>query len=130
MESGHEEGEMRQVMSRARAIFSAGLLALVVAGCGGTNTAEAGINPDNATVLKVENNGFSDMRIYVYQGGQRVRLGTANGHQTSTFKLNKTLVPGITSLRFEAVPIGAQGSSGSEPITVTPGESITLRIQP
>ena len=120
---------MRQVMSRARTIFSAGLLALVVAGCGG-NTAEAGLNPDNATTLRVENNGFSDMRIYVFQGGQRVRLGTANGHQTSTFKLNKSLVPGITSLRFEAVPIGAQGSSVSEQITVTPGESITLRIQP
>lgn len=121
---------MRHVMSRTRTMLSAGLLALVVAGCGGNNTAETGLNPVNATVLKVENNGFSDMRIYVYQGGQRIRLGTANGHQTSTFKLNKALVPGITSLRFEAVPIGAQGSSVSEQITVSPGESITLTIQP
>ena len=121
---------MRHRMSRARIVFSAGLLALVMAGCGGRNTAEPGIIPDTPTMLRVENNGFSDMRIYVYQGGQRIRLGTANGQQVSTFKLSKTIVPGITSLRFEAVPIGGQGNSVSEQITVTPGERISLRIQP
>jgi hypothetical protein len=120
---------MRHLMSRARIGVSAGLLALVVAGCGG-NSAGPGIIPDTPTTLRVENQGFNDMRIYVYQGGQRVRVGTANGNQTSTFKLSRSIMHGITSLRFEAVPIGGQGSTVSEQITVVPGEDITLRISP
>ncbi len=120
---------MRHLMSRARIAFSASLLALVIAGCGGHNTAgEPRIIPDTPTVLKVENNRFNDMRIYVYQGGQRVRVGTAGGKQTSTFKLAKSLVFNGSRLRFEAVPIGGQGSSVSEEISVSPGEEITIRI--
>lgn len=118
---------MRHLMSRARIGFSAGLLAVVIAGCGG-NTGGPGLIPDTPTILQVENNRFNDMRIYVYQGGQRIRLGTANGKQTSTFKLAKSLVFNGSRLRFEAVPIGGQGSSVSEEITVSPGENITLRI--
>jgi len=121
---------MRQFMSRARIAFSAGLLALVIAGCGGRSSTEVEPNiiPDTPTVLKVENNRFNDMRIYVYQGGQRVRVGTAGGKQTTTIKLAKSLVFSGSRLRFEAVPIGGQGSSVSEEITVSPGEEITIRI--
>jgi len=121
---------MRHRMSSVRIAFSAGLLALVMAGCGGRNTAEPRIIPDTPTVLRVENNGFNDMRIYVHQGGMRVRLGTAGGKQTSTFTLSKSFVFSGSRLRFEAVPIGGQGNSVSEEITVSPGEDITLRIGP
>jgi hypothetical protein len=120
---------MRHLMRKSYIGMTALLLA-ATAGCGGRNTAEPGIIPDAATTLNVENNAFNDMRIYVYQGGQRVRVGTANGKQTSSFKLAKNLVPGMTTLRFEAVPIGGQGSSVSETITVSPGEAVTLRIGP
>ena len=122
---------MRHRMRDVRIAFSAGLLALVIAGCGGRSTPgepQAQLIPDTPTVLKVENNRFNDMRIYVYQGGQRVRVGTAGGKQTSTFKLSKSLVFNGSRLRFEAVPIGGQGNSISEEITVSPGEEITLRI--
>ena len=122
---------MRHRMRDVRIAFSAGLLALVIAGCGGRSTSgepQPRLIPDTPTVLKVENNGFNDMRIYVYQGGQRVRVGTAGGKQTTTIKLAKSLVFNGSRLRFEAVPIGGQGSSVSEEISVSPGEEITIRI--
>lgn len=120
---------MRHLMRSTRIAIATCLVALGLAGCGGRNTAD-GVNPDAPVMLKVENDSFSDMRIYVIQSGQRVRIGTANGKSVSTFKIPQAIVHGITTLAFQAVPIGANGSAVSEQITVTPGEEVTLRIPP
>ncbi len=117
-------------MKTLRSIFAIGGVALALAGCAGHNTAGPGLVPDEPATLSVENDNFNDMRIYIHQGSQRIRLGTANGARVSPFKLPKSVVFGATSLRFEAVPIGGRGASISETITVHPGEAITLRIPP
>ena len=117
-------------MHRNRSLLATGWIVVTMAGCAGRSTAEPGIIPDEPATLSVENNNFSDMRIYVHQGGQRIRLGTATGNKTSGFKVPKSVVFGATSLRFEAVPIGGRSSSISETITINPGEAITLRIPP
>lgn len=105
-------------------------MALALAGCGGHNNTEPGLIPDQRTVLRVDNQSFNDMRIYVVQGGQRIRVGTANGKNESVFKLPKSVISGYTTIRVQAVPIGANGSSISQEITVTPGEDLSLRISP
>jgi hypothetical protein len=120
---------MRHLMSRTRSVVTAALFGLALVGCGGHNT-DNGIIPNSPTTLKIDNESFNDMRIYVRQGGQRIRIGTATGKQTSTFKLPKSIVPGFTTLRVEAVPIGANGRSISEEITVIPGDDLMLRIEP
>lgn len=117
------------VQTMRRLVTGAGL-ALALAGCAGKNRAEPGIIPDEPATLSVENDSFNDMRIYVHQGSQRIRLGTAPGKQVSSFKLPRSVVFGATELRFEAVPIGGRGTSISERITVSPGEAIVLRIPP
>lgn len=117
-------------MIRNRKLLATGWVALVLLGCAGRTTAEPGIIPDAPTTLSVENDSFNDMRIYVHQGSQRIRLGTATGKNVSGFKVPKSVMFGATSLRFEAVPIGGRGSSISETITINPGEAIILRIPP
>lgn len=117
-------------MSAIRRTLVIATVGLLLAGCAGRNRSEPGIIPDEPTMLSVENNSFNDMRIYVHQGSQRIRLGTAPGMQTSSFRLPKSVVFGATELRFEAVPIGGRGASISERITVNPGEAIILRIPP
>lgn len=121
---------MESLMITFRSVFRAAGMALAVAGCAGGSSAAPGIIPDEPTTLSVQNNNFSDMRIYVHQGSQRIRLGTATGNTTSSFRVPKSVVFGATALRFEAVPIGGRGSSISDTITITPGESIILRIPP
>lgn len=106
-----------------------GLVALALAGCS-QNQGDTGIIPNEPTILRVDNQSFNDMRIYVIQGGQRIRIGTANGKNTSTFKLPKSVISGFTTVRVEAVPIGANGSSVSEEISITPGDQLELRISP
>jgi outer membrane lipoprotein SlyB len=120
---------MRHLVGKTRMAINTGLVALALAGCS-HNQADTGIIPDQSTILRVDNQSFNDMRIYVIQGGQRIRVGTANGKNTSTFKVPRSIISGFTTVRVEAVPIGANGHSVSEEISVQPGEELELRILP
>ena len=120
---------MRHLAGRARMAIATALVTIALAGCGG-NQADTGIIPNQPTILRVDNQSFNDMRIYVIQGGQRIRVGTANGKNISTFKLSKSVITGSTTVKVEAVPIGGKGHSVSEEISVQPGEELELRITP
>ncbi|HEU4643767.1 MAG TPA: hypothetical protein VFS44_15020 [Gemmatimonadaceae bacterium] len=82
------------------------------------------------TTLKVENQGFADMDIFIIAGGQRIRLGMATGNQTTMFTIPSYLVRGNTPLRFLADPVGGNRTPVSDEITVTPGDQVTLTIPP
>ena len=83
------------------------------------------------TVLKVENQGFPDMNIYVVpEGSGRVRLGTVTGNTNAYFTLPSYVVPAIRTLRFQALPIATPRGEVSESITVTPGDTVVLTIPP
>lgn len=82
------------------------------------------------TTLRVENQRFSDMNIFVLSGGQRVRLGLATGSSTTKFTIPSSLVGGLTPLRFLADPVGGRQVPVSEEITVQPGDEVVLRIPP
>lgn len=84
------------------------------------------------TTVKVVNQGFPDMTIYVAQtGGQRIRLGLATGNSSSTFVIPRSIVNGgATTLLFVADPIGGVRPSVSDQITVSPGDNVQLTIPP
>lgn len=102
----------------------------------GTACARTNNDPDQAaepvpvTRLRVENQAFLDMTIYVYRSTQRIRLGTANGNSTTRLTIPPNLIFGATPLRFQADPIGSNRASISQEITVSPGDEITLTIPP
>ena len=84
----------------------------------------------NATVLEVDNRGFVDMTVYALRSSQRIRLGTAAGLRKTSFTLPRSLVTGLTSLRFVADPIAGTRASVSEEISVSPGDTVGLMIPP
>ena len=88
------------------------------------------VTPENATTLRVDNQGFSDMDIFALRGATRVRLGMVGGHQNTVLRVPPVLITGVTPLRFIADPIGSSRASVSEEITVTPGDSVMLTIPP
>lgn len=94
------------------------------------NRVDTEIDPNAPTVLTVENQAFPDMTIYAIEGSRRVRLGQVTGNSTSRFTLPKYLVRTLTTLRFQADPIGSNRAPVSDEITVTPGDTVTLRIPP
>ena len=82
------------------------------------------------TSVRVENQGFLDMVIYLMVGSQRVRLGTASGNSTSLFRIPPQYVFGASSLQFMADPIGSSRTPISDTIVVSPGDEVRLIIPP
>ncbi len=109
-----------------------GLLALatsVLLGCN-RNRPVTDLDPNAPTTVVVDNQGFSDMTIFVLEGGRRIRLGLANGNTQTRFRLPAYLVKSLTPLRFLADPVGSDRTPVSDEITVSPGDEVTLRIPP
>ena len=104
------------------------------AACGGSQPEQSPVptpGPNDETVtVRVENQSGDDMTIYLWRSAQRMRLGSVSVGQTQTFRIPKTIVHGVTTLRFEADPLGRRRNSISEEISVHPGEEIVLRLPP
>lgn len=110
-----------------RRIFVVAAAALFLTACGGARRQGTDQPP---TTLRVENQSFLDMTIYLIAGAQRVRLGMATGNSTTTLRIPQQYVFGASSLRFLADPIGSNRTPISESITVTPGDEVGLVIPP
>lgn len=111
-----------------KAVKLAGLVAVVLAAaCGPGQTGE----PQPRTTLQVDNQANLDMTIYVIRGGgQRERIGTSTAHTRQTFTIPARMLFGLTPLRFQADPIGADRAPVTQEITVSPGDNIRLIIPP
>jgi hypothetical protein len=99
-------------------------------GCSGNTKEDEAAEPVPPTRLKVENQAYLDMTIYVYRSSQRVRLGVANGSSTTRLLIPANLIFGSTPLRFQADPIGANRQPVSQEISVSAGDEVTLIIPP
>ncbi len=109
----------------------AALLLGASSGCAMVNRkSDEGAEAQEPTTIRVENQAFLDMNIYVWRGGQRMRLGTASGNSTTKFKVPPSLIFGATPLRFQADPIGGNRQPISQEITVSPGDEVVLTIPP
>jgi hypothetical protein len=86
--------------------------------------------PVPPTRLRVDNQAFLDMTIYVYRNSQRVRLGTATGNSVTRLTIPPNMIFGSTPLRFQADPIGGNRTPISSEITVAPGDEVVLTIPP
>jgi hypothetical protein len=107
------------------------LLVLFAAACTGTGK-NAPRAVDQASV-RVANQSWSDMTIYVLTGSgpsARQRLGQVTGNGSATFTIPEGLVGMGQSLRFLADPLGSSNVAQSFEIYVRPGQRVTLTIPP
>jgi hypothetical protein len=102
----------------------------IASGCTLKNDPNEIAEPVPPTYLRVENQAYLDMTIYVYRSSQRIRLGTATGNSVTRLRIPENLIFGATPLRFQADPIGGSRSPISSEITVTPGDEVVLTIPP
>jgi hypothetical protein len=102
--------------------------ALLSTGChqGGSRAAP---EPQEQTRVRVQNQNFLDMNVYVLGGGQRIRLGMVPGLSTQTFTIPSYLVRGIP-LQFELHPIGGRTNPLTETISVHEGDEVSLLVPP
>jgi len=107
-----------------------GFLSLAGVACNAFSRGSGGSDPNQRTVVQVDNQGFADMTVYAARNSQRQRLGTAIGNSKTNFDIPSSLMSGLTPLRFVADPIGGRRASVSEEITVSPGDTVVLTIPP
>jgi hypothetical protein len=87
--------------------------------------------PEAGATLTVENQGFTDMKIYAVSGTTgRVRLGEVTGNTTQNLPIPGYLIQSGGTLRFIADPIGGSRRPVSDELLVGPGDSLTLTIPP
>jgi hypothetical protein len=103
-------------------------LSLALGGCGGRRAATTTPGQEQ-TVLVVRNDNYLDHNIYLVQGLQRIRMGTARGLATSRFQIPRQYVFGVSVLQFMADPIGGNVTPVSERINVAPGDEVHLQIR-
>jgi hypothetical protein len=88
--------------------------------------------PQAATTVKVENQNFLDMDVFVVQNGMHIRLGRAASLTTQVFTIPADFVRRSTELLFELRPIGGGGAATqrTQTIPVQPGDQVVLMIPP
>jgi len=104
------------------------LLGLLTAGCHRGNVAP--INPQAEVAVKVDNQNFLDVNVFIIQGGARIRLGTVPGLSSRILMVRPEQIGYGTELQLEVHPIGGRGNPITETITVHPGDVIQLTIPP
>jgi hypothetical protein len=105
------------------------LLGLSVALTGCASRRSATNTVEEPTVLVVKNDSYLDHNVYLLQGMQRIRMGTARGLATSRFTIPRQYVFGVSVLQFLADPIGGTVTPVSERINVVPGDEVHLLIR-
>jgi hypothetical protein len=105
-------------------------LGLLAVACGRAAKTGDDPAPRAETAVKVENQNYLDMNVFVVRGGQRVRLGTVTGLSTQVFMLRPDMIGPASDVQFEIHPIGGRRNTRSETISVQPGDVIELTIPP
>lgn len=103
-------------------------LSVALTGCASKRSA-TNATVEVQTTLVVKNDSYLDHNIYLLQGMQRIRMGTARGLSTSRFTIPRQYVFGVSQLQFLADPIGGNATPVSHPINVSPGDEVHLQIR-
>jgi hypothetical protein len=113
-------------------VFKLGMLGTCVVlsslpACGlfSSRNSESAASSRNAEVsLEVESHHWSDIVIYLMNGGQSQRLGMVSGVSSEQFVFSYRQLATGGKVRLRAYPVGGQGSFTSEDVLIQPGQSI------
>jgi hypothetical protein len=110
-------------------------LVLIVAGtvlASACSSSGRGVRPGSeaVTTLEVDNQNFTDMTIFLVNGGQRIRLGRATGKAKTEMRIPRNVLTFPRELQFLAEPAGGQGGSSTSRIWVNPGDTVLLIVTP
>ena len=106
------------------------MLALASVGCASArgSAAQQAIAESERPTVTVTNNHWLDVAVYVLRGSSRYRVATVGGASTGTFRLTGDEGSGARPVRLMADPIGSSRPYVTEPIVVSPGQHIELRV--
>lgn len=118
---------MFQLRHNLMAVATAALLATGCASAG-ERPARSGFDDGNTTI-RVTNNNWSDMTIYLVRHGTRQRLGMVTSQGVGIFRVPAHAVESASDVRLIADPIGSSVTYASEPIMISPGQEMEWRLE-
>jgi hypothetical protein len=122
---------MKRAILRNPRLFGIVLLAALGA-CASTAEYTGGefdVAPTEGATVEIDNQGFSEVRVFAYRGAERVRLGTVPAMSTRTLNIPNHLTLG-TPIRFSAEPLASNARPTSQEMTVRPGDRLRLVVRP
>jgi hypothetical protein len=84
---------------------------------------------DDRTVVRVTNNNWSDMTIYLLRSGARRRLGTVTSQSTHTFVVPTSMISLSSRVYLLADPIGSARTFTSAPLIINPGQTAEWKLE-
>ena len=120
-----------------RALSGIGMVAGAIA-CGGSSSpsdrpepsATAAASESAAAWLRVDNQTFVDLNLFVWHNNARQRLGRSTANTSVTFRIPPAYVTTRSRLRFIADPIGRTQESLTRELDVIPGDTVIMIIPP
>lgn len=109
---------------------AAAALALGTAACAAADGPSPGTAPAARTAaeVRVVNNHFSDVNVFVVRSGMRWRLGTVSGLSEQRFTLPRQFAGDAAEMYLLADPIGGGRGYRSPAVRVHPGGELDLRL--
>ncbi|HEX3233546.1 MAG TPA: hypothetical protein VHR41_05085 [Gemmatimonadales bacterium] len=124
-------------MRTSRAFLTASLL--LAAGCARSPGPSASPSPlaagtadsartSRAIPVEVDNQNFSDMDVYLINGGAKWLVGNVAGLTKTTLTIPSGVAPTDLRVRLRAQAIGARGSISTPLLIVAPGQQVYWTI--
>ena len=119
----------RRAPLRTRTAASVALLALaaVAVGCWSSRAGDdAGSSrfADDPVTVRVENQNWNTVHVYVVAGGQFQSLGQISSQSSASYEVSATLLGGRKEIRLMADPVGSRESFLTDPILIEPGDLV------
>lgn len=117
-------------------VLTAALMTLAVGACSQATTtsgsqaaAPSASAQESGIEVRVENQNWNDMRIYVIRDGTAHRLGSVVTFGAKSFRVASTDLSGAGTVQLEARALGSRLIKTSQPIQVHGGDVVTWTLK-
>jgi hypothetical protein len=116
--------------------FGIGLVAAMTLGACSSATSnmdgygvDALAQTDMRASVRVENDSWSDMDVFLLRGNAKIRLGMVTSMGTQRFTIPGNYLNGSSDIRLYADPIGAFTGWTTQPLLISPGQQVAVTLQ-
>jgi hypothetical protein len=104
------------------------LLLIVSTGCAGKHKESTRPLPTTPTSLRIENQNWLDVNIYVVHDGQRSRIGAATAARTTELMIPPSMLGQLGTIRLVADPVGSSTAITSPTVVVKEGTRLVWTL--